>query len=131
MRSFGPVTAGAKLGLASLSAPDVGCRYVSGPIFASLLATSAFSVFKCHGFYKVSDDIKLACFYEQSKKPNAGLGAVYKVNSDASIKAKVLMNQDICTTVKYGLAKGFTVLFGAKFNVGSGFQGWGLQVSLE
>jgi hypothetical protein len=131
MRSFGPVTAGAKLGMASLMAPDVGCRYVSGPIFASLLATSSFSVFKCHAFYKVSDDVKLACFYQQSSKPDAGLGAVYKINSDTSIKAKVGMNQDICTTVKYGLAKGFTVLFGAKYNLGGGFKGWGLQVSLE
>jgi hypothetical protein len=131
MRSFGPVTAGAKLGMGNLASPDVGCRYVSGPIFASLLATSSFSVFKVHSFYKVSDDVKLACFYEHSAKPNGGAGLAYKINSDTSLKAKVLMNQDICTTVKYGLSKGFTVLFGAKYNLGGGFKGWGLQVSLE
>lgn len=131
MRSFGPLTAGAKLGMANIAAPDLGARYASGPIFASLLVKSKFSVFTGHFFYKVSDDLKVAAFYEHSAKGNAGAGAEYKINKDASVKAKVLQNQDICATVKYGLSKGFTVLFGMKFNVGSGYQGWGLQVSLD
>jgi len=131
MRSFGPLTAGVKLGMATVAAPDIGCRYTAGPIFAALLATKKLSVFTAYGGYKVSDDLKLACFYEQSAKGNAGFGAEYKVNKEASVKAKVLQNQDICATLKYGLSKGFTVLLGMKFNVGSGYQGWGLQVSLD
>jgi hypothetical protein len=130
-RGFGPLTAGIKVGMASMTAPDLGCRYVSGPLFVSLLAKSKLSVFTAHSSYKVSDDIKVACFYEHSAKGNFGLGAEYKINKETSAKAKVLKNQDICCTVKYGLSKGFTVLFGMKFSVASGYQGWGLQVSLE
>jgi len=130
-RSFGPVTAGAKLGLANIAAPDLGARYVSGPMFASLLVKNKFSVFSAHGSYKVNDSLKVAAFWEQSAKSNCGLGAEYKINKETSVKAKVLRNQDIPVSVKYALAKGFTVLAGMKFNVGSGYQGWGLQVSLD
>jgi len=130
-RSLGPITAGCKAGLANIAKPDVGCRYISGPVFASLFATKGFSVFKAHTFYKVSDDIKLACFYEHAAKPSGGAGAMYKVDGSTSVKAKVMMNRDVCATLKYGLSKGFTVLFGAKYNVGEGFKSWGLQVSLE
>lgn len=130
-RTFGPLTAGAKLGMANMTAPDLGCRYVSGPIFASLLCKSKFSVFTAHCNYKVNDDLKVAGFYEQSSKPNGGLGIQYSLNKDMSIKGKILQNQDICATVKYGLSKGFTILLGAKYHVGKGYQGWGLQISLE
>lgn len=129
-RGFGPITGGLKLGMATMTAPDLGCRYVSGPIFASLLAKKKLSEFTAHSSYKVSDDIKVACTYTHSAKPDFAVGASYKINKDASVKAKVLKNQDVCTTVKYGLSKGFTVLFGMKFNA-SGYQSWGLQVSLE
>merc|ERR1719420_1367958 len=122
-RSFGSLTAGCKLGMANMTAPDLGCRYISGPIFASLLCKSKFSVFTAHCNYKVTNDLKLAGFYEHSSKPNCGLGLSYSINKETSLKAKVLQSQDICTTLKYTLSKGINVLLGAKFNVGKGYQG--------
>jgi len=56
---------GASLSLKSTpeSAADVGARYVNGPLTCSATSGAKFSAFTFHGFYKVSDDLKVAATY--------------------------------------------------------------------
>jgi hypothetical protein len=128
-RSMGDITLGAKLSMATITAPDVGMRYASGPLFASLMATKKFGVFSGNCHYKVSDDIKVGGAYASDGKGGVGLG--YQIQKDTSLKTKLMLDQTLHATLKHSLAKGFNVLGGCQYNIGDGKSSFGVQVSIE
>lgn len=105
------------------SVADVGARYASGPLMCSATSKAAFSAFSFHGFYKVSDDLKLAATYGFGGKDNgafsAGLG--YTAAPGTFVKGKLTgvngADLAVSTSVKKELAKGFTVTTGAKMPI--------------
>lgn len=130
MRAFGPLTAGIKYSAGKT--PDIGCRYVAGPVFASLIAKDGFKTFLTHGHYKATDVLKVACMFEQNAKgQNFGLGVGYQAAKDTQVKAKVMKDQSIIASVKHSLAKGFTLLVGCKYNVATSENSYGVQLSIE
>jgi len=121
---------GLKCGMANLSAPDLGFRFQSGPLFASLLATKKFSCFTAHAFYKVSDDIKVAATCVQEKEIKGAAGVEYKVSKETTVKAKVQHDQTVSASVQHSLQKGFTVNVGGKVGADGKF-GYGASLSID
>jgi hypothetical protein len=124
---------GLKCGMANLSAPDVGFRFASGPLFGSLLATKKLSCFTVHAFYKASDDIKVAasCTQDKSGKgTGASAGVEYKVSKDTTAKAKVQHDRTVSASVKHNVQRGFTLNAGGKYSA-DGKLSYGLSLSIE
>lgn len=115
---------------------DVGARYASGPITASATSAAAFSAFTFHGFYKVSDDIKLAATYNFGGKTTgafaAGLG--YTAAPGTFVKGKLTgvngADLAVSTSVKRELAKGASVTCGAKMPI-DGNKAWTFGVAFN
>jgi len=121
---------GLKCGMANLTAPDIGFRFQSGPLFASVLASKKFSCFTAHAFYKVSDDIKIAATCVQEKDMKGAAGVEYKVSKETAVKAKVQHDQTVSASVQHSLQKGFTVNVGGKVGADGKF-GYGASLSIE
>lgn len=132
----GSATMGVKCSMSNLTAPDIGLRFQEGAVFTSLLATKSFGVFSGHAMYKVSDDLKVGGCYEYgSKAGKCCFGIAYNLSGPGSlatsVKAKIDRDQTVSTCVKHQIAKGTTLLAGAKYNAASSAFSYGMQVSLE
>lgn len=117
-KAMGSATVGMKFaGIAGLSSPDLGCRVVSGPYFASLLAKDKFKVYTANLAYTVSKELKVACTYVQGGKSSGSYsaGLAYALAAGTSIKAKIAQDMTVSTSVKHELAKGMTLIAGAKY----------------
>merc|ERR1712217_616993 len=125
--SMGLATCGVKFSPAGL--PDVGVRFLSGPFFGSILAKEKLGAYTAHGFYKATPDIKCAATYQHGGKGNGNctLGVSYK----GLYKLKVAQDQSVSCSAKHSLAKGFTLLGGAKYSVAKGDLSYGIQLSIE
>jgi len=132
-KSIENATFGFKCGLASLTKPDLGVRFESGPFFGALLAKEKLSVFTAHACLKARDDLKVACCYEHGgkKSGNFGIGLAYNVVKGTTVKAKVVQDGSISTGLKHDITKGFTVLAGVKYEPKNGKHSLGLQLSIE
>merc|ERR1712137_646432 len=114
--------------MANLSAPDIGFRFSSGPIFGSLLVTKKLSCFTAHAMYKISNELKLAATCAQEKNMQGAAGIEYKLSNDTTLKAKVQHNQTISASVQHKVQKGFTVNAGGKYG-SDGKLSYGLSLS--
>lgn len=128
----GPATCGLKLTAATLTSPDLGVRYASGPLFASLLAKEKFGSFAAACHYKVSSDIRCAACYTYGGKAdgNFALGMSYAMSKDLMLKAKVQHDKSITLSAKNTISKGFSVLSGCKYDASGKFS-YGLTLSAE
>lgn len=132
----GDITLGTKFELKKLvemSPPDLGMRYASGPLFASLYAKKGLSVFTAHGFYKATPELKCAATFEQNTQKgnsNFSLGIGYAMQKGTLIKAKVQDGEYVHCTVKHDISKGFTALAGLTCSM-SGVKNYGFQLSIE
>mmetsp|Transcript_79946 Transcript_79946/g.146197 ORF Transcript_79946/g.146197 Transcript_79946/m.146197 type:complete len:273 (-) Transcript_79946:116-934(-) len=110
--------------------PDLGIRILSGPYFCSLLAKEKGKAITANLFYKVSDDLKVACTYQQGGKTsgNYSAGIAYALSKTMSMKAKMAQDMSVCASVKYELAKGLTVLAGCKYAKDLSY---GVKVSID
>lgn len=135
-RSVQQATFGVKFGKANMKAPDLGVRFLSGPLFASLLVTNKFKTYACHAAYTVSNELNVAATVTESKgKDIKGVvGLEYKVSADTKLKAKVDASTDetmsVSASVKHNLEKGFTVATGGKYENKGGIT-FGLKLSVE
>jgi hypothetical protein len=133
---IGSVVIGVKQsGMKSLI-PNVGVNFQSGDIFASVLAKSELSEFTGHGFYKVSNDIKVATTYTRKFDKDGdtstwAVGAAATINKETSAKAKFESSKVLSVALKRDLAKGTTVIGGVNYNIGSGAFGYGAKLSIE
>jgi len=128
---MGDATFGVKLGMANLTAPDLGVKYVHGPAIAALLAKDKFSTFSGHVCYKASDELKVAATFEQGKAQKWGVGVVYNLIKGTTLKAKVQQDTSVSVGVKHELRKGFNILAGGKFDSAGGKHSYGCQLSIE
>jgi hypothetical protein len=121
----------ATCGLKTTSAgtPELGIRLLSGPFFCSLLAQDNFKTFKASAFYKANPDFKCAATMQHGGKADGSftVGVAYKGLG----KIKVTHDQTVSCSVKHDLAKGFTILTGASYNVQKGNTSCGMQLSIE
>merc|ERR1712037_680406 len=130
--SAGIATCGVKFSKPVLSGaiPDFGLRLLSGPFFCSLLAKDKLDTLNATALYTVNSDIKCAaaCNYAV-KAGNAGItvGMAYK----GLYKVKVSHDQSVSCSAKHHLAKGFSLLGGAKYSMKKGDFSYGLQLSIE
>jgi len=132
-RTVGIATCGIKCGMASITAPDVGARFLSGPFFGSIYAKEKFSAYTAHCYYKVSKDLKCAATFDYGgkKSGNFSVGIGYDVMKGTSIKAKVQQDQSLHCSVKHAVAKGFSMIAGGKYDTKKGDYTYGLQLSIE
>merc|ERR1719291_177092 len=129
-RNQGPATLGVKFGADSLTAPDVGAKFVSGPLAASVFAKNQFQAFSVFAAYTASDALKVAAQVEQKgKKLEWAVGAAYTVQKGTIVKAKVLQDTSINLGVKHKVAEGFTLLAGGKYDQAGGKHSYGVKVS--
>jgi len=117
-------TLGVKFSMANITAPDVGVRYSSGPMFAALMAKDQFSTFSVFGYYKPCDPVKIASSYEiGGKKSGAAVVAVeYVMDKSTKLKAKVNQDMAVNVAVKRDICKGFTLSAGIDSKMAYGFQ---------
>jgi len=130
-RIVGPATVGCKWTYGGM--PELGARILSGPLFGSLFVKEKFTVFTAHSMYKANDTLKFAASFEYGGKKTGdfSVGCVYDLAKHCKVKAKVQQDQSVSTTVKYDLAKGFSLLGGGKYGIKNGSVSYGLQVSIE
>jgi len=123
-------TFGLKLNKSILTggAPDFGVRFLSGPLFCSLVAKDALKAYSASAMYKVNDDIKCAGSYTHGGKDggNFTVGLAYK----GIAKLKLDQSQTISCSYKHVVSKGFTFLGGASCNPNKGDTQFGLQLSI-
>lgn len=127
-------TLGVKANAAVIASPELGVRYASGPIFASLQVKEGFSAFNLNGFYKVSDVLKVAGNYQVggSKNGNFSAGLAYALMQGTTLKAKADQSQSVSVSVKRDISKGFTVTAGGKYDIsGSKPFSYGVSLSVE
>jgi len=121
-----------KDGMAGITAPSVGVRFLSGNYFCSLYAKEKFKTFVAHCYYKATPTFKCAATYTYGGKTDGtfSLACAYEVNKDTSVKAKVSQDKSLACALKYNLCKGFTLLPGCKVDKDMNYT-YGLQVSIE
>jgi len=107
--------------------PDAGVRFLSGPLFCSVLATKALKEYNASVFYK-HDAFKCAATYQHGGKENGNftVGVAYKDFA----KVKVDQSQTVTCSYKHAVSKGFTFLGGLSYNVPKADAKWGLQLSI-
>jgi len=149
-RAQGPATIGVKAAMATLTTPDVGVRFVHGPMFGALVVKGlqlespqdiAWTP-SCH--YKVSDQLRCAAALTLGGMQNGDCtcGLAYEVQKGTVFKAVFrgalydglepeLQTPSLSCSLKHGLSKGFTLLGGLKYDISKGSYGYGLQVSIE
>lgn len=132
----GGATVGVKSTKASMA--DVGVQYVNGPMFCSAVAKGMFTAFTFHGYYKASQELKVACDYNFGGKTNgqfsAGVG--YSMCPGFDVKGKISGNNGadlaVTTSVKSHLAKGLAITAGAQLPLEpSKAWTWGLAFNIE
>merc|ERR1712026_64651 len=117
--------------MANLTAPDIGAKFVQGPLTAAILAKAKFQSISAFACYKANDDLKVAGTYEHGKSPKFGVGLAYNVQKGTTFKAKVQEDQSISCGVRHEVVKGFTVVAGGKVDSKGGKHSYGLQFSIE
>eukprot|EP00927_Polykrikos_kofoidii_P076693 TRINITY_DN7373_c0_g1_i6.p1 TRINITY_DN7373_c0_g1~~TRINITY_DN7373_c0_g1_i6.p1 ORF type:complete len:291 (-),score=46.49 TRINITY_DN7373_c0_g1_i6:21-857(-) len=125
-------TVGIKCRSSSLTKPDVGMRFVPRRGFvASLLAKEKFSAFTAHVHYRVNSDVQIAGKYQMGGKGSGSFsaGATYVPVAGTTLKAKIQHDKTVNISAKYVLAKGFTLLSGAKLDT-QGKHTCGFQLSV-
>jgi len=129
----GEATFGAKFGLSNITAPDLGVRFTHGPFFASLMAKEKLKAFTAHASYQVMPELKCAVTsdYGGKKSGHFGFGLAYDVVKGTKLKLKVQHDQTLSCSVKHDIAKGFTILAGAKFDNLKKDYSYGLSLSIE
>jgi hypothetical protein len=130
-RSLQQATVGVKCGMANMSSPDIGARFATGPLFASLLLKDKFKTIAAHASYKASDDLKVAATCVQGKDLKGSVGVAYTVSKDTTVKAKVAEDTSVTASVKHSVQKGFTVVAGGKFETSSGKLTYGMKLTVE
>merc|ERR1711976_606980 len=101
-RSLGAnATLGLKLGAASVTAPDLGVKFVQGGVTGSFMAKDQLKTFAGGCCYKVNDALKIAASAEQGKALKWGAGIVYSVMAGTSIKAKAQQDHSVSFGVKH------------------------------
>merc|ERR1711920_1097720 len=113
--SAGIATCGVKFSKPVLSGtmPDFGLRLLSGPFFCSLLAKDKLDTLNATALYTGNSGITVGMAYK----------GLYKV--------KVSHDQSVSCSAKHHLAKGFSLLGGAKYSMKKGDFSYGLQLSIE
>jgi len=131
--AVGKATLGMKCGMANMTAPDLGVRFLSGKFFCSLLVKEKLSAFTAHAFCKASDELKCAATVEYGGKKSGefSFGLAYDVVKGTQLKFKVQHDQSLSCSVKHELSKGFTLLAGGKFDSKKKDYTYGLQLSIE
>merc|ERR1712194_349695 len=102
-----------------MGAPDFGVRLQDGPYFCSLMVKDQFSTLNAAVCYKVNNDFTAAATYQLG-------GTAYKGKS----KLKITHDQVVSASYTHSLAKGFTLLGGASYNLQKAAPSFGLQVSV-
>merc|ERR1712187_708193 len=112
--TIGMATCGIKCGLSTITCPK-------------------FSAYTAHCYYKVSNELKCAATFDYGgkKSGNFSVGVGYEVMKGTSLKAKADQDQAIHCSVKHAIAKGFTMIAGAKVDTKKGDYTYGLQLSIE
>lgn len=141
--TLGGATCGIKCAKpADLLAPDVGARFETGPFFGALRTSKINKPdgkYTAFGMYKVTGDVKAAVSLTgTSLKPPTEFcaGLAYSPAPCFCVKAKGFHkmgsanSQAIVTSVKFDLAKGFTLMGGGKFSV-KGLECFGCSLSIE
>eukprot|EP00927_Polykrikos_kofoidii_P076692 TRINITY_DN7373_c0_g1_i5.p1 TRINITY_DN7373_c0_g1~~TRINITY_DN7373_c0_g1_i5.p1 ORF type:complete len:300 (-),score=48.72 TRINITY_DN7373_c0_g1_i5:116-952(-) len=126
-------TVGIKCNSSNLTKPDVGIRFVPcHGFFGSLLAKEKFSAFTAHVHYKVNSDVQVAGTYQMGGKGSGGFcaGATYALDAGTTLKAKIQHDKTVSLSAKYVIAKGFTLVSGAKLDT-KGKHTCGFQLSVE
>jgi len=129
----GPLAIGAKFnGMANLC-PSVGVNFVTGDLFASLIAKNTFSEFTGHAHYKVSNDIKVAATYQHGGKNNGtyAVASTVPIGFDVTAKAKFDSTNTLSFAFKRALAKGTTAFGGLTYGLNDGKIGYGAKLSVE
>jgi hypothetical protein len=111
---------------------DVGCNITQGQMFGSVVAKNNFSEYTGHGFYKVSDDIKVAGTYTYGGKDNGSwsLGGQAKVGTDITAKAKIAKGNVLSFGLKKSIVQGMTVIAGGCYTPGKATT-YGVKMSIE
>jgi len=132
-RTQGAVTFGAKLTPKTLTKPDLGLNFASGPFFGAVMAKEGLSAFTGACYCKATQDLQCAASYTMGGKSdgNISLGLEYEIQKGLSLKAKVQQDKSVSMSVKHVVSKGFTVLAGAKYETASGKSTYGVQLSIE
>jgi len=125
-----------------LLAPDLGARFETGPFFGALKTSKIMKPdgkYTAFGMYKLTGDVKAAASLSGAslKLPTefcAGLayspckGTCFKVKGFHKMGSA--NSQALVTSVKFDLAKGFTVIGGGKLSV-KGVECFGCSLSIE
>lgn len=124
------VTVGMKMNSSILKGgtPDVGFRWLSGPMFGALVTKEKFTVFNASVFYKANDDFKCAATYTHGGGDNGKY--TVGVNYKGLVKAKVNQDQLISCSVKHAVSKGFTLIGGVSYGLKKHKTTCGLQLSI-
>merc|ERR1712007_173311 len=127
------LTFGAKCNMKTLTAPDVGARFSSGPLFMAMMGKEQFGKWAFYGSYKAMAALKFAGSFELGAQPKYSAGLSYEVVKDTKLRAKVLKDKEhaLCASLKHELSKGFAVLAGGKFELATGKSSIGVQLSVE
>jgi len=110
------------------SVPDVGVRFQQAPYFCSLVAKDSLSSLNAACGYTVNSDVKLAATYQL--KSGAGsfvLGMLYR----DLYRIKVAQDQTVHVCAKHTVAKGFSLLGGAKYSLKNNDFTYGVQLAIE
>lgn len=128
-RTQGMMTLGLK---ACKNGADVAANFTHGPLFGAIVAKESFANFTFAAHYKASPDLRCAANYCHGGKSNGNwsLGATYSGLKDMVAKAKVQQDTSLSCSLKYTALKGFTPLFGLKYDQNKGVS-CGLQLSIE
>lgn len=115
---------------------DVGAQYASGPMFFSAIGKENFAAFSFHGFYKASNELKLAANYDYGGKSNGAhtVGLAYALAPGTTFKGKLDgVNGDklkVSGAVKHQLAKGVNLTAGTTYAL-DGKMTWGMAFNIE
>lgn len=134
LHGIGSSVIGAKLnGLNNGLCPSMGVNFASGDFFGSVIAKQQFTEFTAHGFYKVSNDIKVAATYQQGGKTSGNWAAAgaYTFSPDLTAKAKFDQSQTVSLGFKRAVAKGTSLVGGMSYAVSNGAITYGAKLSIE
>jgi len=137
LAKFGPAVVGLKF--QGLKVPAFGASFTHGDIFTSILAKEQFSEFTTHGFYNVSDNLKMGCSYQLGGKKNGTfcLGIDTSAVKGVTLKAKIEANASdpsaatLSASTKKEIVKGMTVIAGGSYALNGKSQSVGMKLSIE
>lgn len=128
-RSVHQVTVGVKCGMANMTAPDIGARFATGPLFASLLLKDKFKTISANASYNATQDLKVAATCVQGKDLKGSVGFEWNcAEYNAKVKAKAQEDGSVSCSVKKTVQKGFVVTAGGKLDSRWSF---GVKLAIE